>query len=360
MKILHYIPETDKSQRSISYEYVEALVRATSRVAESHVVTDHDLGNSSFISFHFALSRKLKEINPDIVHIHASWNFRASYVEHIARHKGFFTIVSPHGGLSPEIMELAFWKEKLPRIIAYQFKMIRKNRLIIAVSEKEYNDLSSLGWKRRTALISHPMLNNIGDEELCKQIMESYRKVIDTHYMERITSEEMEFVHLCLRAATWREGHYLEPLEESKVSDSISFRRIFLYAYDNNVTASLIQGAKVLGITMPPQLNVTELPRFKQKKKKQHAREKNFIKFCTTLHPIMPQLPENVDFTPNGEVSLSTINDIYTSIRFFDHDESKINETIKNAGLTKFTKKLMGELHDIYNLQTGFMLIMPF
>lgn len=353
MKILHYIPEISEKKKSISQEYVEAVVRATSKVAESYIVTEKQLGDS-FLSFRNAFAKKLKEIQPDIVHFHACWNFRAAYAHRMSRRRHFFTIVSPHGGLSDEIINLDFWKEKLPRIIAYQFWMLRKSRLVISISDKEHQELTQLGWRRRMMLIHHPSFHTISDDDLCEGIMQAYRKVIDTHYTERITKEEKDFVCQCLRAACWKENEYLPDFQPATVSPDLSFRRIYLYAHDNGVTTLLSTGAKLSGINLPPLLKVDELPRFKAKKKKMGNYEKDCKKLCSIIHTIIPQMQKDVIFTPHGEVSLATLTDIYNALRFNDYNEDFLAENIKKEGLSKFTKKLMKTYERIFQLQEGF------
>lgn len=94
MKIIHYIPRTDATNASAT-EYVSCLVRSTANVAESYVITQKELGTSA-IMVRTRFLHKLKEIQPDIVHIHAAWDSNAAVVEHTARSHGFYTIVSVH------------------------------------------------------------------------------------------------------------------------------------------------------------------------------------------------------------------------------------------------------------------------
>ena len=62
----------------------------------------------------------------------------------------------------------------------------------------------------------------------------------------------------------------------------LSFKRIFIYAHDNGVTALMMDGAEMAGISMPSLLDVNALPRFKQKfHKDKYA--KSFNKLCMWL-----------------------------------------------------------------------------
>lgn len=362
MTILHYIPAMNITKGSAPH-YVNALVRSTARVASSYVIEEKDLGKSLLEFIHHAY-KKLKEHRPDIVHVHASWNLRAAIFAELARRLGLFVVVSPHGGVVHEVLGQRFWKEKLPRILAYQFRMIRKSRLVVTVSEKEHEKLKRLGWKNRMILVPDPTLSSISDDELSSQIMAAYRKVIDTHYLERITENEIDFTIRCVKEALQRDGHFLTPGDPYELPEGLSFRRIYIFAHDNDVTPLLFEGAKRLGIPMPTHLNVAELPRFKEKAKRQSGREKSFSKFCNILKSEIPsaeteKLFSEKLFTPQGEISLFAFANVYSAMRFNDYDEEQFMSRMKDARLDGYTSRLMGLFEEIFGLEEGFMPIAP-
>lgn len=357
MTILHYIPTMNITKGSAPH-YVNALVRSTARVASSYVIEEKDLGKPLLDFLHHAY-KKLNEYRPDIVHVHASWNLRGAIFAELARHLGLFVVVSPHGGVTHETLGQRFWKEKLPRILAYQFRMIRKSRLVISVSETEQDKLKRIGWKNRTILVPNPYISSISDDELCEQIMAAYRKVIDTHYLERITENEIGFTIRCLKEALYREGYFLTPSEPYSPPEGLSFRRIYIFAHDNNVTPLLLEGAKRLGIPMPTHFNVAELPRFKEKPKRQSSKEKNFNKFCNILKSEIPSMEIEELFTPQGEISLLAFANVYSAMRFNDYDEEQFMTRVKEARLDRYTSRLMGLFEEIFELEEGFMPIAP-
>lgn len=356
MTILHYIPAMNmKSKASL---YVNSLVRSTERVASSHVIEEKDLGTPLLDFIHHGY-KKLKECNPDIVHIHAAWNFRAALFARLARHLGYFVVVSPHGGVTHETITQNLWKEKLPRIIAFQFRMLRKSRLVIAVSQDEFDRLKRLGWKKRMILVPQSPTDNIGNDELCSQIMAAYRKVIDTHYLERITENEIGFTIRCVREALRRDGCFMQDDEPYEMPDGLSFRRIYIFAHDNSVTPLLLEGAKRLGFSMPSQLDVEVLPRFKEKQKRQTCKEKNFRKFCEILKKEIPDADNDVHLTPQGEISLIAFANVYCTMRFNDYDEEKLMANMKSARLEKYTAQMMYLFQQLFNMEEGFMPIAP-
>lgn len=357
MTIIHYIPTMDL-KKGIAPHYVNSLVRATARVATSYVIEEKDLG-TPLLDFTSNAVKQLKKHRPDIVHIHAAWDFRSALLGKIARRMGLFVVVSPHGGLSQVKMEQRFWKEKLPRILAYQFRMMRKSRLVITVSDKEKEELGRLGWKRRMITVPEPSVNNIGDDELCSMIMAAYRKVIDTHYLERITEDEIGFTIRCVREALRREGHFMQDDEPYTMPKDLSFRRIYIFAHDNGVTPLLLEGAKRLGIAVPQQLNIETLPRFTEKPKHQGSKEKSFRKFCEILQREIPDTANDKLFTPQGEISLLAFANAYCAIRFNDYDEEKFVSSINDARLEKYTSRMMYLFQELFNLEEGFMPIGP-
>lgn len=356
MTIIHYIPAMNITWKAP--QYVNSLVRATARVATSYVIEEKDLGKPLLDFTHHAY-KKLKEYQPDIVHVHASWNLRSALFAELARHLGYFVVVSPHCGLAQEIIVQNLWKEKIPRIIAYQFRMIRKSRLIIAISEEEKNKLKRLGWKNRIIVVPQHPADGISDDELCSTIMAAYRKVIDTHYLERITENEIGFTIRCVREALRREGHYMLPSDHYEAPEELSFRRIYIFAHDNGVTPLLLEGAKRLCCSMPSQLDVEKLPRFKEKKKRQTEKEKNFTKFCDILKKEIPEAANDEILTPQGEISLLAFSNVYSAIRFNDYDEERFMASVKSAGLEKYAAKMMSLFQELFNMEEGFMPIAP-
>lgn len=335
-------------------EYVDCLVRSTARVAESYVITQKDLG-SGIVMVRSRFLRKLKEIQPDIIHIHAAWDSTAALIEHTARSHGHFTIVSVHGGLAPEIMEIAFFKHKLPRIIGYQFQMVRKCNAVVAISENDAKQIKQLGWKKRIVTIPHPSLKLISEDETSELLMAIYRQVLDTNYMARITEEEIEFTQYCIRMALWPVGS-----QEMKImnTENLSFRRIYIYAHDNNVSELLMSGAQILGLQMPTRPDISAMPRFKVKQK--HNTEINSIqKLSEVITQVIPGTKIEINRTPAGSTTFRTICDIFQALRFHDYDEDEFAETIKKKGIAKFTARQLYKMQELFGLELGYMPILP-
>lgn len=353
MRIIHYIPRTDTANTSVT-EYVNCLVRSTARVAETYVITQKDLGSGA-IMVRSRFLRKLKELQPDIVHVHAAWDSTAALIEHAARTHGYYTIVSVHGALAPEVMELAFFKHKLPRIIGYEFQMVRNCSAVVAVSEDDAKQVKQLGWKKRIITIPHPSLKLTNDDETQELIMSIYRQVLDTNYMARITDDEIKFIQECVRIALWPDDTQ-EKIEIN--TEGLSFRRIYIYAHDNVITDLLMNGAQKLGIQMPTRPDVSAMPRFKVKQK--HNTDINsYQKLNDAISAVIPGTKIEIGRTPAGATTYRTLCDVFQTLRFNDYDEDQFAEIIKKKGIGKFTARLLYQMQQLFGLELGYMPILP-
>lgn len=334
--------------------YVNILVRSTQRVATSYIVTGKEL-SQNLLSFYKDVVRQLELLNPDIVHIHACWDFRASVFHQIARNKGYFTIVSPHGGLSPDQMEVNFWKDRFPKIIFYQLRMIKRCNSLILTTEKEMSDMKALKWKANLSLIPHPLTNNLSDDEISSLVMDAYRKVIDTNYQKRLTVEEEVLLNNCLRASAWKNKLLPDDFISELDTSGISFRRLFIYAYDQDVTDEFIEGAHILDVNIPPKPDVRAIPRFKIKEKV----NKKKVRSLRTLIQILSNLTENGSEYDVKKWNLKSLLHAYSMLRFTDYDEDRFVKQITKNRIKNFTRKFMTLMSEQFQLEKGFMPILP-
>lgn len=360
MTILHYIQSMALST-GIAPEYVNSLVHSTMQVSTSHIITEKDI-NTSFFAFRKNFLHQLELINPDIVHIHGAWSAHTAWIEQLARSKGYFTVISPHGELSPTKMEQRFWRDRFPRILLYQLRMIRKSNMLVVTTREELEDMKRLNWKRNIALIPHPVLNGLSDDEMSELLSSAYRKVIDTNYRQRITSEEELMLNTCLMASVWPDDKELPDNIQPVDTTGISFRRIYLYAHDDNVTDAFIKGAHRLGIEIPTPLDVDSIPRFKHTIKFSKMESRQFRRFAKILAEQLPEecksIITSLQDIANAAIKRVTLKElliVYQALRHCDYDEDMFNRSIKKNLLKRFYKRLMAKLQETFNLEEGYM-----
>lgn len=333
-------------------------MRVTSRMEESCVYSERNFINKSkflnTISFVINVWKTLKKENPQIVQIHACWNFRAAIVQALAKRFGCFTIVSPHCGLDESIIHLDFWKEKLFKLATYQYWMIKKATSIVAISHKEYESLQNLDWSNNISLINNPVVEKIHDDDLASKVMQHHRMIIDSHYTLFITEEEKDFVIKCVVAGVYPDDMKLpKQFNETIETSNLHFRRIYIYAYDNRVTKLMMRGIARLHLNVPPQLNVESLSLFTLKFKisSDYVTCKNL---CKTIKKVIPDVEITPQLTNIGEIALITHTELFCALRFNDFDEDKFEKQIHENGVPIYTKSLLKYLQKKFYLEDGF------
>lgn len=390
MKILHFISNFSNAAGQ-SAVAVQTMLLSTSKVAENHLLTctqltedqvktllEHNVhthimkrieGKSpmAFMAWMSEIAKVLKEVQPDIVHVHGSWNSLAALVERVARHKGFITIVSPHRGLSPEMLSIDFWKQKLPRLVAYQVWMIRGCVSVIALSEKEATQISNTGLKKRIEILPDMPKDVEAMQPFAMALMAAYRKALDSMYHRNLTREEQQFVFNMVRVATVEDATMEEmgilEADIKVIMEKVSFRRIFFLAYDEDATLLMLKGVEKLSLTIPPVLDVTNVPRYKNRKAKKlgtlaeanvSISSKIAIPESNTSERDAVKLIVKARKIGMDRLTLLQWVELYTLFRHTDFNEDVVSAELKRLGMKRFTKKLQKRLAADFSLKEGY------
>ena len=83
------------------------------------------------------------EFTPDIVHLHCIWNMYVHKMTVWSRQRHIPYIISPHGALTSWALRYKWWK-KLPALLLYQYKDLRKASAFHVTVPEEENDLRRL------------------------------------------------------------------------------------------------------------------------------------------------------------------------------------------------------------------------
>ena len=135
MKILHYIPEcmisSDNAETAfgsadISNSYLSVLTNTMAALAEVSIAKTLP-----------QLKQQAKDMQPDIVHIHACWNFSAYMAQHWAMKRQLALVLSLHNGMQPWHVHHHFWLQKVPMLMIYQRHAIRSADAILVSSYSE-------------------------------------------------------------------------------------------------------------------------------------------------------------------------------------------------------------------------------
>lgn len=310
------------------------------------------------LPFLFSAEKAVRSLHADVVHVHGAWDWRAAMMEKLARRHNIVTVVSLHRGLTPELIGIDFWKEKLPKLMAYQIWMVRNCTSAIADSDSELEVLKSLLHKKRVEILPSSADAAEAEELLKRMLIATYRKCLDTVYGNRLTKKERNVVKAAVRA------QYADEDVETPFPDveGVSYRRIFFYAYDEDVMQTFLDGSEKLGIILPPPLNMAETPRYRNPKAKTRGALSELNVAVKTL-----RIPEEKSAereavtlickakqTGMHRMTLRHYVELYQLFRYTDFDEDVVMEELKRLHAAKFTKKLQKRLADMFGLKHGY------
>lgn len=169
MKVIHFIPSIDRKAGGTS-SYIQQLAKELGKLCELYIVTtpseNPTIIKNAQVKFipcswkekkamKSAWNKLLREIKPDIVHINCCWLPQCAWAQLWAQESGYKVILSPHGMLEPWIISRHYWTRKLPALLLYQKKAIKKADCLHATAESEKENLLKLGYNNRIEIIAN-------------------------------------------------------------------------------------------------------------------------------------------------------------------------------------------------------------
>lgn len=97
----------------------------------------------------------LERLKPDIVHVNGCWLPSCAMAQLWAQKQGYKVVLSPHGMLEPWIIRRHYLTRKLPALILYQKKAVRRADYIHATACSERENLLKLGYNDKISVIAN-------------------------------------------------------------------------------------------------------------------------------------------------------------------------------------------------------------
>ena len=359
------------------------MIVATSKVMDVHLLTSSPLQGSlatnlrehygvtlhqvemkdganllQYVEFNKFVRARIEECHPHIVHVHGSWDAKAAIVQRCARKLRLVTIVSPHRGLSPEILEIDFWKSRLWKMLLYQAQMVSRSTAVAAVNEKEREDILGFGLKKRIEVL--PALTDQDGGVLCSVMTEAYRKALDTSYRLFLLENEPKFLEAMVRMAIADE----DVRTDIPSLSGLSFRRISFLAYDEGTTEIMRQGAEKAGVYLPQDIDVANLPRYRNRRAKSLLSLEEMSKSINVNNIPESQVEERravrviAQAHTMGTKRLTLRNwvELYDLFRNRDFNEDVVGKELRHRRLKRFTKKLQKSLKSRFELKEGYVI----
>ena len=367
MRILHYINSL-KAGNLLS-DYILQLTSEQKEYAEVKTLTSTD-----------DFQKVAEEENPDIIHIHACWDYLAAKRAQWAVKKGYAVVLSTHWGLNEPIRSNEQRIRKFIKQMMYQQKTVHQVDAMLVTNEKERQMALTLGWQKRIDVIPNSLLNSsISASEMAEQTILYYNKVLDTRYQVAMSSMENDAVYSLLHVGLARETtHNLLPSDQLLNLRSLNpaqWRRILLYSDDENIREIIDDAISRLQLNAP-NIETSTIQRFalvlpkernplNQKKivgTKPLTRQRlndNINSDETIVRTIAIMLANAHQLDRKQTLSMRHLADLYTMIKYNDYDEDRLAEVLRHMRIYRFSRRIIQLLVDKLHLEEGFRPFSP-
>lgn len=367
MRILHYINSL-KAGNLLS-DYILQLTSEQKEYAEVKTLTSTD-----------DFQKVAEKETPDIIHIHACWDYLAAKRAQWAVKKGYAVVLSTHWGLNEPIRSNEQRIRKFIKQMMYQQKTVHQVDAMLVTNEKERQMALTLGWQKRIDVIPNSLLNSsISASEMAKQTILYYNKVLDTRYQVAMSSMENDAIYSLLHVGLARETtHNLLPSDQLLNLRSLNpaqWRRILLYSDDENIREIIDNAISRLQLNAP-NIETSTIQRFalvlpkernplNQQKivgTKPLTRQRlndNINSDETIVKTIAIMLANAHQLDRKQTLSMRHLADLYTMIKYNDYDEDRLAEVLRHMRLYRFSRRIIQLLVDKLHLEEGFRPFSP-
>ena len=325
--------------------YTSALLPPTflplSDKVENHMM-QADSNRNAFAFYRYACNQ-LDEVNPMVVHIYGSWDWRLGVIAFAAYRHNKVVVYSPMRGLTSTNIEWNPFKRRFWQFMLHQFLALRCADILVMQDNYEAGIFHTTGLgKGQEEILPAPTSD---DDNVQKEFMYSlYNKLVDTYYMRFITPQEKQLVTSMVQFAMLGvDSQIVMP----NIQD-VSFRRISFYVHDEDVEDIVRQGAEKAQIPLPELTEITDDMRYPRKNVKQMGgfSDKNLVAMIRVANKI-----------GLNNLTLRHWAELYHLFRYEYYDEDKAVQELARHRLKKTTKKIQNQLTELFFLKPGYKIL---
>ncbi len=346
MKVLHYYDQ----QNDLQARYVRLLMELCGTSAQ--------MSSCNTLS---AVKSELRGSHWDILHIHGCWLLDYAKASVLAHRLGTRTIITPHGELEPWILKNRQWQEKMPKTLLYQRQTIQKAYVVIAMGDMERESLVQLGWNPRIETVRNALVTrSITIAEMNRQLLNIYRKVMDSNVYELMNDKTREALFLLLKAgvcgdACWLQNSTLPALPAD------SWRQLMIYVRYEQLDSVMRRGLHLLRTTgadvSGADIDVQGADCYLPAGYKAPESIASVIgnKFASEEERLLATFKYLHRQHIANRLAMTHLLELEREIREHDIDEEHLTETLQEHRLLPFVSRLMGLLAEFTGLEEGMM-----
>ena len=340
MKILLVYPESNQ----LIQQHVMMLTQGLRQSTDISAV-------STAAAFRQLMKQQEEENQPDIIHVHGCSQFFLLRALRTARKAGIRTVITLHGQLEPWVLQQQKTQEMVRRWLLLR-EIITHTYAVSTLGRLERSNFESLNWNRRVEEIHNAVTTNtITPQVMCARTFAVYQKIIDSNTIEEMDDNSIETLTTIMKAGIT--GDIRWGAKRPEISPD--WRRLLLYAEQENIRNYVDYGINLLGMSIPildtskinayyPDNYIRPQP-LKEIIGDYQGDENDYIVRMirqVSKHPLLLHL---IELT--RELYRDNVND------------ERLISMLEDKGLTAYTARLMQVLSEVTRLDEGYMPVAP-
>lgn len=360
MKVLHYNPQTE----SMVTQYVAMLVGAMVELKKEGANMENFVA-SSLSQFRQIMAAE----HPDIVHLHGCWHSSLAVAEFIARKNEARVVVSPHGQLEPWVLHDRYFTYRLPRLIAYQRRIVSRAYAIIVMGNMEQRCVQKFTSNPRIEKVMNALITQkISEKMMARKVTEVYQKVLDSDTLGIMDENTYSVLSSLIKIgitgdSRWIDSERLKAVwamsrtVAGKDNASSGWRQIFVYAYYEGIMPVILKGMGVVGIKEVPDFKVELIPCYLPKNYKPS------VSVMPDVQDVNEQVVAYVKAlsreASRNRLTISGLLELQRLLYDNEVNEDKLLLRLKESELETFAARLMQIMEEKTLLDEGYMIIAP-
>ncbi|SEA06016.1 hypothetical protein SAMN04487851_102164 [Prevotella sp. tc2-28] len=346
MRILHYNPYSD----SMVNQYLNMLCESMGLECINEIVTEPA-----------DVLKRLHSIHYDILHLYGCWHNSSYKIVSLAFKHNTRLVISPYGQLEPWVVENHYWKEKLPKRLLYQQRIVEKAYAVIVHGKMEEDFIKKQGWNKRVIVVKNALITqSITKEEMTRQVLQVYRKVMSSNQWELMDAEMRDELCQIIKLGITGDERWLEG-ERPDVPDTLEKWRITLcYAHQEQIEDTMLKAFSILNFNVPD-INVQQVDYFiPDGYVTPHSIESVIgVSFASENDRLLATFRHLRKLVTRHQLSIMHLIELDEELRNHSYEEAALCEELKDLRLYKFVARIMGVMEQKTGLTEGMMPMPP-
>ncbi len=346
MRILHYFSDDNP----LVSQYVSTLAEQMNRGIENHAV--NNIGQALTL---------LKGSSYDILHLHGCWRTSEQKVVREAFRHGVRLVLTPHGQLEPWVIQENYWKEKLPKQLYFQKRLVHQAYVVIIQGRMEQECMERLGWNPRLLIIRNSLVtHSISHTEMAKQMADVYQKVMDSNPLQLMNDELRATLRTLLMAGITGDRRWVVNEKPIPQLSTLAWRYLLLYAHQENIEETVKRGINILRLDVPD-IDVSHADYFLPRGYVPSSTIESAIgnSFTSENERLIATFRHLRKIIFKRQLTIAHLVELDRELRQHHSLESMLKEQLTDHKLIKTARRLMCMMNEKTGLTEGFMPVEP-